>query len=312
MRALTLIAAAITSAASVHLPQAPGAAPLASASCDALLPPPRMVSGTTVGPSSCLWREADITYGGRQYVRFDLGLSGTVEGYVTPEGAYHEYLTNAPDLIFAQAGTPGPRRLAIARYDRNKGAAVLLVVPRSVADWNGKLWVTAHGRGRSFRNGRLQTWDRYYDPADPLAAFDKIDRGGPAAADGQAPVEDVLYGHSAGARIGRSLNYAPGLNVDHRGGPAFDGFLLDDAATGLWLPVVRKDGRDVLFSTAAERDAFRPQVELVHQMYNKIWERAPGRPSWLSSNYLANKRLNARILIDKGWARSSGCSRSRR
>jgi hypothetical protein len=353
VRALTLVAAAITSAASAHLPQTPGAAPQAAASCDDLLPPARMISGTTVGPSSCLWREADITHDGRRYVRFDLGLSGTVEGYVTPAGTYHEYLTNAPDLIFAQAGTPGPRRLAIARYDRMKGAAVLLLFPRNAADWNGKLWVTAHGRGRSFRNGRLRTWDRYYDPADPLANFDKIDRvmlakgyalavttrtseegigeiiatledgtvvdwtafndtaaiikDFAAVAEaalqqrmGTPPSRTYFYGHSAGARIGRSLNYAPGLNVDHRGGPAFDGFLLDDAATGLWLPVVMNDGRDVLFSTAAERDAFRPQVELVHQMYNKIWERAPGRPSWLSSHYLANKRFNARILIDKG------------
>jgi len=117
---------------------------------------------------------------------------------------------------------------------------------------------------------------------------------------GTRPTRTYLYGHSAGARIGRSLNYTPGLNADAKGEPVFDGFLLDDSATGLWLPVVMRDGRDVLFDTPAERERFRPQVEIVHQIYNKIWERAPQRPDWVSDSYLANKRMNAKILMDKG------------
>jgi hypothetical protein len=80
----------------------------------------------------------------------------------------------------------------------------------------------------------------------------------------------------------------------------FDGFLLDDSAAGLWLPVIMKDGQDILFADASSRESFRPQVELVHQMYNAIWERAPNRPEWVTDSYLANKRLNARILMDKG------------
>ncbi|CAN5875858.1 hypothetical protein BH23GEM9_BH23GEM9_07990 [soil metagenome] len=353
MRTPSLVAVALAVSAALHLPADPAAAVQAAAPCDELLPPRREASGASVGPESCLMREAAITYGGQNYVRLDLGLDGTAEGYVTLEGTYHEYLTNAPDLIFEQAATPGQRLLAIARYERAKGAAVLLVFPRDTADWNGKLWVTAHGRGRSFRNGALKVWDRYLDADAPLAAFDKIDRvmlsKGYAVAvtrrtseqgigeisatlpDGSVvdwtafndnaaliidyaavaeaalekrlgtrPARTYLYGHSAGARIGRTINYAPGLNRNWRGEPAFDGFLLDDAATGLWLPVVMQDGRDVLFSTDAERSVFRPQVELVHQLYNGIWERAPDRPDWVSNGYLANKRLNARILMDKG------------
>jgi hypothetical protein len=262
----------------------------ASEPCDEVLPAPRQVAGRNVGPESCLLLEAEITFAGRPYVRLDLGLNGTAEGYVTPAGTYHEYLTNAPDLIFEQAGTPGKRQLAVARYDRMKGAAILLAFPKNRADWNGKLWVTVHGRGRSFRNGQLKVWNRYFDAAAPLSSFDRIDRvmlakgyalavtkrtseqgiGEISAtlADGTVvdwaafndnaalvkdyaavaenalerrlgarPARTYFYGHSAGARIGRTLNYAPGLNLNARGESAFDGFLLDDAATGLWLPV---------------------------------------------------------------------------
>lgn len=352
MRTFLLIVATLALSApavrsSVAAAQSPSHAP-----CDDLLPAPRHVSGTPVGPESCLMLEAPLTFQGREYVRLDLGLDGTAEGWVTDDGTYHEYLTNGPDLIFEQAATPGARRLAIARYERMRGAAILLVFPAEPSEWNGKLWVTAHGRGRSFRNGALKVWNRYYDPDEPLAAFDKIDRlmlskgyalavtkrtteqdigeviatlddgtivnwaafndnatiimdfatVAKAALErrlGARPSRTYLYGHSAGARIGRSTNYTPGLNVDAEGGAVFDGFLLDDSATGLWLPVVMRDGRDVLLGTEEDRAAFRPQIEIVHQLYTKVWERAPDRPDWVSHGYLVNKRLNARILLDK-------------
>jgi hypothetical protein len=290
---------------------------------------------------------------GKAWVRLDLGLNGTAEGWVTREGEYHEYLTNGPDLVFEQSGNRGERLLAFARYERARGTAILLMFPKNRADWNGKLWVTAHGRGRSFRNGALRMWDRYLDPDAPLAAFDRIDRvmlskgyalavtkrtseqgigevlatledgsvvdwvafndnatiirdfaavaeAALRAHFGAAPSRTYFYGQSAGARIGRSTNYTPGLNTDREGDTAFDGFLLDDSATGLWLPVVMRDGRDILLTSEADRAAFRPQVEIVHQLYTSVWERAPDRPDWVSSSYFANKRLNARILMDKG------------
>ncbi len=322
-------------------------------SCDSFLPKPRKVIGQDVGPESCRMLHGEFSHAGHDFLRVDMGLDGTAEGYVTMEGTYHEYLTNGPDLIFEQAGTPGERLLAIARYERLRGAAILLAYPKKRADWNGKLWVTAHGRDRSFRNGRLRIWNRYYDATDPIAMFDKIDRvmlaKGYALAKtmrtsqqgigeviatlengtvvdfaafndnaaiikdftlvaenalqkrlGRKPSRTYLYGHSAGARIARSINYTPGLNADARGQPIFDGYLLDDSATGLWLPVVMRDGEDVLFASDEDKASFRPQVEFVHQMYTKIWDRAPNRPSWVSDGYLANKRLNAKILVEKG------------
>lgn len=323
------------------------------ASCDSFLPKSRTVLDQDVGPESCRMLQADVTYMDRDYVRVDLGIDGTAEGYVTDDGTYHEYLTNGPDLIFEQAGTPGKRQLAIARYERLRGSAIVLMYPKKRANWNGKLWVVAHGRGRSFRNGQLKIWNRYYDPNNPIASFDKIDRvmlaKGYALARtfrtseqdigeviatledgtvvdfaafndnaaiikdftliaenllrrrlGRKPERTYLYGHSAGARIARSINYTPGLNADQNGQAIFDGYLMDDSATGLWLPVVMRNGRDVLFATDEEKAAFKPQVEMVHQMYTKIWDRAPDRPPWVTNGYLANKRINAKILVDKG------------
>lgn len=322
-------------------------------SCDDLLPESRHIGEALVGPQSCLMQKADVSFDGREFVRIDMGLNGTAEGYVTKEGPYHEYLTNGPDLVFEQAATPGERLLAIAHYERLRGAAILLIYPENESDWNGKLWVTAHGRGRSFRNGSLEIWNRYYDPVQPMAAFDEIHRvmlsrgyalavtkrtsvegAGEVIATledgtvvdwaafndnsaiikdfsriaaaaleqafGKEPSRIYLYGHSAGARIARSLNYTPGLNVGPDGDPAFDGFLLDDSATGLWLPVVMENGRDVLFDSEEERQAFSPQIEIVHQLYTKVWSRAPDRPRWVSNSYLTNKRMNAKILMDKG------------
>src|SRR5262249_7799495 len=227
-----------------------------------------------------------------------------------------------------------------------------LVFPSDANAWNGKLWVTAHGRGRAFKTGQLKPWDKYLDRSKPLADLNKYDllilakgyalaktyrtsteglgeiiakleNGTPgdyAAFNdsasyimdfaalaknaverrlGRAPARTYFYGHSAGARIGRGINYTSGLNRGHDGKPVFDGFLLDDSAAGTWLPVVMKDGRDVLFGSEAERAAFAPQLEVTHLMYNAIWG-PKNKPDWPTSSFLENKRRNAQILLDKG------------
>jgi hypothetical protein len=35
-------------------------------------------------------------------------------------------------------------------------------------------------------------------------------------------------------------------------------------------------------------------------MYTKVWERAPDRAPWITRGYLPNKRINAKIVMDKG------------
>lgn len=329
-------------------------AQMPDASCDRWLLPQRDVrGGRKVGPVSCLMQESDITIDGKPFRRLDVGLTGTVEGYATKQGEYKDYLTQSPDLVFPQSGNPGPVLFAIANYERAKGAAMTIVYPRDNAAWNGKMFVTVHGRGRSFKQGTLKAWNRNLDPAHPSSDLNKYDAlmlakgyvlvkthrtsaeglgeikgtfedGTPVdslafndtahyitdfgdlarqiVVDrlGQRPRLTYFYGHSAGARIGRDLNYTPGVNVDRSGRRHFDGILADDAAAGTWLPVLMKEGRDVLFAADAEKAAFVPQIDITHQMYNNIWDHQ--MPPYMSRSYLANKRSNARILRQKGLA----------
>jgi len=315
----------------------------------------RMVDdGKRVGPTSCMMQEIEFNLDGKEYVRVDLGISGTVEGYIMTSGPYHEYMTNGPNLVFHQAGTSSSApQLAIAEYDMMKGAAVFLIYPKNKTDWNGKMWVTAHGRGRSFKNGSLKVWNEYLDPDNP-ADFDKIEKsilskGYAMAVTNRTSTQDIgeikavlangnvvdwvafneaaslmkdytfiaesvlqsrlgsepsrtyYIGHSAGARMGRSINYTPGVNMDEDGNRVFDGFLNVESATGLWLPIIMQDGKDVLFDEEAEKAAFTPQIEVGGQMNTKIWVRTPERPDWVSDNYLVNKRTNAKTLLDKGF-----------
>ncbi len=320
-------------------------------SCDAFLPAPRQVNRKAVGPKACLMQETSATHEGRALTRLDVGLDGTVDGYLAKIGNYQEYFSNSPELVFPQ--TWGPREIffGVAAYERAKGASMTIVFPRDRTAWNGKLWVTAHGRGTSFKQGQLKVWNKYLNAANPVEGLDRydllmvskgyalvktrrtsteglgeiittledrstvdyaafndtvhyiMDFAGVAkqiVADrlGRPPSRVYLYGHSAGARIGHAANYAPGLNVGRDGKRFFDGILGDDPAAGTWYPVVMKDGKDVLLSTDAEKAAFVPEIDVVHQMYNNIWE--PKHPAWMSDSYLENKRNNARILRDKG------------
>ncbi|MDO8679622.1 MAG: alpha/beta hydrolase domain-containing protein [Acidobacteriota bacterium] len=321
------------------------------ASCDRFLATARDVRGQKVGPASCLMQDTALTIEGRAFRRLDIGLDGSVDGFVTRTGDYKEYLTNAPDLVFPQTADAGERFFAVAKYQRDKGAAMTVIFPSSPGAWNGKNWVTVHGRGTSFKEGNLKAWDQNLDPARPLAGLNKYDLlmlskgfalvktrrtsseglgeilatldNGTTVDDvafndsaryimdfasvahnliadrlGRRPSRTYLYGHSAGARIGRGLNYTPGLNRDRDGGAFFDGILADDGAAGGWLPVLMKDGKDVLLTTDADRAAFVPQLDISHQMYNNIWPSK--KPDYMSSSYLANKRSNARILAEKG------------
>jgi hypothetical protein len=329
---------------------APALAQVPEKSCDAFLLAPRQVKGKAVGPKSCLMQETSTTYEGRPLVRLDIGLDGTVDGYLAKVGNYKEYFSNSPDLVFPQ--TWGPRDLffGVAAYERAKGASMTIVFPRDRAAWNGKMWVTVHGRGTSFKENQLKVWNKYVNAANPMEGLDRYDllmvSKGYALVktrrtsteglgeiiitleDGSTvdfaafndtvhyitdfadvakkivgerlgpPSRVYLYGHSAGARIGHAVNYVQGLNVGRDGKQFFDGILADDPAAGTWYPVVMKDGKDVLLTTAAEKAAFVPQIDVAHQMYNNIWE--PKHPAWMTDSYLANKRNNAKILRDKG------------
>ena len=323
-------------------------------SCDSYLASLRQVNEYKVGPDSCQMQEVEVSYQDKEYIRVDLGLNGSVEGYVTMTGDYNEYLTNAPEIVFPQAQASDVQEpiFAVANYERARGSAVLLIYPKLRQDWNGKLWVTAHGRGSSFNNGSLKIWHKYLDLDDPMANFNKLqkamlslgyavavtlrtseERVGEIIATlddgtvvdwvafndshslikdytavaesalrrrlGKIPERTFLYGKSAGARLARGMNYyGHRLNVDNSGDPVFDGFLVDDSAAGTWLPVVMEGGKDILLTTAEEKEAFVPQLEIVHQAY---WNfNNHDLPDFVTYSFLANKYNNARILKEKG------------
>jgi hypothetical protein len=323
--------------------------------CDEFLPAVREVRGKKVGPQSCVMVESEISVDGRTYKRIEMGINGTVDGYLTKTGDYRGYFTNSPELVFPQTADPGPVYLGIATYGREKGASMALIYPADRAAWNGKVWVTVPGASA----GPLRPWQPSADAASArgVSAYDRemLSRGYAVAktrratnatalarnakpdptgitteledgstADyaafndsanyikdftliaenalqsrlGRAPARTYFYGHSAGARIGRGMNYTPELNTRSDGTPFFDGFLVDDSAAGGWLPVVLKDGKDVLFTTDQGKRSFVPQLEIAHQGYNNNWP--PKKPEWMSSSYLENKRKNAKIMHEKG------------
>src|SRR5262249_21185043 len=144
-----------------RVPSMPQLQAQASRPCDDWLLAPRVVNGKSVGPKSCVMQEADVTIQGRPFRRVDIGVKGTVDGYLAKIGDYKESFTNSPDLVFPQTWGPRPIFFASAAYERDKGAEMTLVYPRDRSAWNGKMWVTAHGRGASFKQGQLKAWDKY-------------------------------------------------------------------------------------------------------------------------------------------------------
>ncbi len=115
---------------------------------------------------------------------------------------------------------------------------------------------------------------------------------------GRVPEHMYWYGHSSGARPGRLTNYQDGINRKKDGTPIVDAILADDSGAGLFLPVLYKDGKDVLFTTDADRVRFVKQIDVSHLYYVNTTDDTP--PAWSSTDYLSNKRANARLLREKG------------
>jgi hypothetical protein len=145
---------------------------------------------------------------------------------------------------------------------------------------------------------RALTYAGFNDTHNYIKDFTLVAENVIKARMGRAPTRTYFYGHSAGGRMGRGFNYTPGLNLRPDGSVLFDGFLVDDSGAGTWLPIVMKGGKDVLFATEADKAAMVPQLEIVHQGYNNIWE--TNVALGVTSSFLENKRTNARMMRDKG------------
>src|ERR1043165_8357391 len=60
-------------------------------SCSEFLVPKVEIKGKLIGQEDCKMMETDFTLEGRQFRRMDMGISGTIDGYVTREGRYNNY-----------------------------------------------------------------------------------------------------------------------------------------------------------------------------------------------------------------------------
>src|SRR5437868_14285943 len=69
----------------------------ASASCAQFMAPAKAINGQQVGQEECLMIDYGIVEPTKKYHRVDIGLSGTLSGYVVKDGARQNYFTSGPD-----------------------------------------------------------------------------------------------------------------------------------------------------------------------------------------------------------------------
>lgn len=124
----------------------------AQSDCSALVPPTRTVQGKKIGVTTCLVSEereirnaSDVPY-----QRIDVTLGGTLEGYTAKTGPEPYPETNQfvdhPELSVAQRRNPGPYFHGFSTYKAEKGKhGMVFFLPKSAAQWNGKLYMVFHG-----------------------------------------------------------------------------------------------------------------------------------------------------------------------
>ena len=138
-------------------------------SCAEFLPPAEQVAGLRIGPDKCsiLSDEKVFDHKGRIFERLELRISGNVEGWAIKEGRRGNYFNDAPDIVFVQSQNSGPRLKGVARYEAGTGHGISLFFPADPKNWNGKLFVTAHGAGSYGGVGTLL-------PRDPKEDFNPL------------------------------------------------------------------------------------------------------------------------------------------
>ncbi len=346
-------AAMVVAVACAWLPglaQAAEAADEKPVSCLPSAPPPSVIGNAKIGIDSCeiVAESIVLNQRGKKFRRLEIWLGGTVNGWaVADKAAKMTYFTDGPDIVFPQFGVTATPSHGVGRYPPPKGApssfpdghAMTLLLPADPKDWNGKIFITAHGAGSYAKLGELVPRDpQPHQAAENFYAGLMIDKGYAVAhtmrsaamvggdvkvtlddgtvlpggfnvssnaslvlpwialakkmtaeAMGSAPRRTYFYGHSAGAMLGHLINYWPGLNRGADGKRVIDGFLMDDPGGGMWLPTLVRNGKDVLFTSEADRQLFAKQIDVAHQLY--LGE---------SGDFLVKKRENAGLLVQKG------------
>src|SRR5437764_653657 len=75
-------------------------------SCDEFLPAKTRIGDKSVGPDECRIVSHEIVFNikGQRFLRLEMRISGTVEGYAVKQGSRTEYFNDAPDFVFTQSG----------------------------------------------------------------------------------------------------------------------------------------------------------------------------------------------------------------
>jgi hypothetical protein len=334
-----------------------------AASCAKFMAPKKTVNGKAVGQEECQMLDYGLVDPQRKFHRIDIGVSGTLSGYIVKDGARQNYFTSGPDFTYTQMGNvDNPRFHGILKYEMEKGTSLTLTYPE--AGWNGKVFVMVHGRAGSFARRTLRPWNEYFESDKPFDAnkYERsmLERGYAVArtrrnADGFVPgdfsavlddgtvwpdqninmvpelildevrfVDNVLqqrlgmkptrnywWGHSAGTYTGLALNYMmqsdPQLNKDADGQETISGFLDDDPGGGMFLPMLIKNGEDILYRTPEEKAKFVKSLVISHQAYPLVYSNvvigefdAQHAPKGISPVALVNKRNMAKLFAQKG------------
>ncbi len=88
--------------------QALASRPVFSSGKDFLVPQ-KEVNGKLIGQEDALMQESVVTALGRRYRRVDVGVTGTLDGWVFREGPRVNHYTSEPAFAFTQTGNEYPR-----------------------------------------------------------------------------------------------------------------------------------------------------------------------------------------------------------
>lgn len=127
-------------------------------SCNEFAAPARQALGKSIGVEQCyiVAEETVFNIKGQRFRRVEVRLSGTVDGWASREkGSRAAYFTDGPEFVLVQSGLTGPRSRAVGRYEGATKHGMTILYPESAKDWNGKLYITAHGAGSYGAVGNL-------------------------------------------------------------------------------------------------------------------------------------------------------------
>jgi hypothetical protein len=139
-------------------------------SCDEFAAASKQMMGKPIGVEECriISEETVFNIKGHKFRRVEMRITGTVDGWASTEkGSRAIYFTDGPDFVFTQSGLTGPRARGIARYEASTGHGMTIFYPEDPRQWNGKLYMTAHGAGSYGAIGTLM-------PRDPNAKFNSL------------------------------------------------------------------------------------------------------------------------------------------